>query len=147
LLEYVSHSKSDHASWEDAFAELREEFGGAWPAHAEMLARDLSSEQDGRVRERGSIESGAAMLGALGEHDAVACARRIGAAQVPTLVIAAGRTRYHEPKRGAWQRFAAAGSPAVELHVDEQVGHHLLMESPDTYVPLITRWLRDVPIR
>jgi pimeloyl-ACP methyl ester carboxylesterase len=126
---------------------LREAYGGAWPRNAEMLARELFAEEDGRVRERGSIDAGAAILGALGDHDSVACAQRIRDARVPTLLIAAGRTQYREPKRDAWQRFAAAGSPAIELHIDDQVGHHLLMEAPETYVPLITQWLRDVRIR
>ena len=146
LLDYVSHAKSDHASWEDAFAELREAFGGAWPAHAgAACARPVLGA--GRPCSRARLDRELApQCSAHWESTTRSHARdESGLARVPTLVIAAGRTRYHEPKREAWQRFAAAACLRSSSTCDQQVGHHLLLESPDIYVPLITRWPRGRP--
>lgn len=82
------------------------------------------------------------MFDALGAHDALACAESIRDASLPTLLIVGDRTRYFEAKRRAWERFAAEGAPAVELHIDVGTGHHPLLEAPDVYLPFIARWLR-----
>jgi pimeloyl-ACP methyl ester carboxylesterase len=142
LLAYARGAMSEHGSWAEAFAELREVSGGNWPSHSEAIAREVFAEADGRVREHVSPEAAAAVFDALGAHDALACAERIRDATLPTLLIVTGRTPYIEVKRQAWERFAAEGAPAVELHVDLETGHHPLLESPDEYIPLIAGWLR-----
>ncbi len=142
LLAYALGAMSEHGSWAEAFAELSEVSGGNWPSHGEAIAREVFAEAGGRVREHASPEGAAAVLSALGAHDALACARRIRDSTLPTLLIVTGRTPYVEAKRRAWERFAAEGAPAVELHVDLESGHHPLLESPDEYIRLIAGWLR-----
>jgi hypothetical protein len=111
-------------------------------APAEALSREVFVEANGRVRERVSTEDAAAIFHALGTHDPVGCARRIRAAGVRRLLVACGTIpENREPKRREWKRFAEAGAPAVELHVDEEVGHHALLQAPDRYVPLLAGWL------
>jgi pimeloyl-ACP methyl ester carboxylesterase len=142
LLAFAREAMSEHESWAEAFAELREVAGGNWPPHGEAIGREVFAEVDGRVREHASATGAAAVFDALGSHDARACAERIRDADLPTLLIVGGRTPYLEAKRRAWERFAAEGAPAVELHVDLETGHHPLLEAPDEYLPLIARWLR-----
>ena len=123
---------------------MRAIFDGGWPDFAEALSREVFVEADGRVRERASAEGAAAVFHALGRHDPVECARKIRAAGLGlrTLLVVCGTIpENREPKRREWKRFAEAGAPVVELHVDEEIGHHALLQAPDRYVPLLAEWL------
>jgi pimeloyl-ACP methyl ester carboxylesterase len=148
LVEYAREHTSIHETWGDAFAEMRAFFDDEWPEFAEALTRDVFIEADGHVRERASIEGAAAVFDALGTHDPVSCATAIREAELSTLLVVGGTIpEYREPKRRESHRFAEAGAPVVELHVDDDVGHHALLQAPERYVPLLADWLQGARVR
>jgi pimeloyl-ACP methyl ester carboxylesterase len=148
LIAHAREQASEHETWEGAFGEMRAFFDGGWPDFAEAFAREVFVEADGRVCERVSPETAAAVFHALGKHDPVTCAQTIRAAGLRTLLVACGTIpEYREPKRRESRRFAEAGAPAVELHLDESVGHHPLLQAPDRYVPLLAGRLATARVR
>jgi pimeloyl-ACP methyl ester carboxylesterase len=128
----------DTATWEEAFAKLREHLGN-WTPAAEIAARDILHEQDGRIRESGSPEAAAGMLLAMRAGDPLERAARL---TVPTLLLVAGTPRERRPlKQPEWERFAAA-SPLVDVVVGEEWGHHPFQQAPEESAQLVGSWLR-----
>ena len=144
LIAFAREAGSQHDSWDAAFAELRGELGGTWTARAEAVAREVFVEDDGRVCERLSAHAAAAVLDGLAGHDPLGCAARIREAGLPTLLLVGARTPALEKKRAAWESFTAAAGPTLELRIDDAVGHHLLLEAPERYVPLVAEWLEHI---
>jgi pimeloyl-ACP methyl ester carboxylesterase len=105
----------------------------------EAYVREVMVDRDGEICAARTAEQLAEPLLAVLRADVLALG---SALKVPALLVACGQPFDSRPVREkAWQDFAA-GSPLVELHLENEWSHNQVLRDPEAIAGLIGPWLQ-----
>jgi len=105
----------------------------------EAYVREVMVDRDGEICAARTAEQLAEPLLAVLRADVLALGSTL---KVPALLVACGQPLDSRPVREkAWQDFAA-GSPLVELHLENEWSHNQVLRDPEAIAGLIGPWLQ-----